>query len=78
MIRTYYTAETYELSPRRPRGDPGVGACQSGSHRRLWWQRAAVAATFIFPRPGKLITDFIEFYNIYITIRTERNCYENV
>ena len=57
----------HELSPRRPRGDP--------SHRRLWWRRAVVAAAFIFPRHVKLITDFIEFYNIYITIGTERTCW---
>ena len=38
------------------------------SHRRLWWRRAVVAAAFIFPRPGQLIIDFIEFYNFYITI----------
>ena len=52
----------------------GVGACQFDSHRRLWWRRAVVVAAFIFPRPVKLITDFIEFYNIYIAIRTERTC----
>ena len=54
----------------------GVGACQFDSHRRLWWRRAVVAAAFIFPRPAKLITDFIEFYNIYITIGTERTCWK--
>ena len=54
----------------------GVGACQFDSHRRLWWRRAVVAAAFIFPRPVKLITDFIEFYNIYITTRTERTCWK--
>ena len=54
----------------------GVGACQFDSHRRLWWRRGVVAAAFIFPRPVKLITDFIEFYNIYITIRTERTCWK--
>ena len=53
----------------------GVGACQFDSHRRLWWRRAVVAAAFIFPRHVKLITDFIEFYNIYITIGTERTCW---
>ena len=53
-----------------------VRACQFDSHRRLWWRRAVVAAAFIFPRPVKLITDFIEFYNIYITIRTERTCWK--
>ena len=53
----------------------GVGACQFDSHRRLWWLRAVVAAAFIFPRHVKLITDFIEFYNIYITIGTERTCW---
>ena len=52
----------------------GVGACPFDSHRRLWWRRAVVAAAFIFPCPVKLITDFIEFYNIYITIGTERTC----
>ena len=54
----------------------GVGACQFDSHRRLWWRRAVVAAAYIFPRPVKLITDFIEFYNIYITIRAERTCWK--
>ena len=54
----------------------GVGACQFDSHRRLWWRLAVVAAAFIFPRPVKLITDFIEFYNIYITMRTERTCWK--
>ena len=53
-----------------------VGACQSDSHRRLWWRRAVVATAFIFPRSVKLITDFIELYNIYITILTERNCWK--
>ena len=33
--------------------------------------------SFIFTRPVKLITDFIEFYiNIYITIRTEHICWK--
>ena len=54
----------------------GDEACQSDSHQRRWWRRAFVAAAFIFPRPVKLITVFIEFYNIYITIRTERNCWK--
>ena len=53
----------------------GVGACQFDSHRRLWWRRAVVAAAFIFPRHVKLTTDFIKFYNIYITIGTERTCW---
>ena len=38
------------------------------------YTRAVMAAAFIFPRPVKPITDFIEFYNIYIVIGTERTC----
>ena len=53
----------------------GFGGCQSDIHRRLRWRWVVVAMFFVFPCPVELNTDFIAFYNIYFTIRTERNCW---